>query len=152
MSTLSHLHDRDFRWFGARLSIAVYDTNREYPREEAEMPVEVRSLAETVRRTKDAIRHASDMAARMQRSAENLTGTLSQVDDLTDELESANAELQAAVGTLSNGGPPLERTGDGDEGAVVTPAGVPGPNRQPSDAADGAARSVGMLGRAFRRS
>lgn len=72
------------------------------------MSVEVKGLAETIRNAKKAIANASDVSARMQASAQRLTGTLAQVEEMTQQLDSAHAELQAAVGQLSNGGPPLD--------------------------------------------
>jgi pantothenate synthetase len=90
-------------WFAARLLIVVYDLNREY-----RMSVEVKGLAETVRKAKAAISKASTVSSRMQVSAERLTETLAQVEDMTSQLDTAQAELQGAVGQLSNGGPPLD--------------------------------------------
>lgn len=102
------LTEHDYKWFAARLMLAVYDINRE-----TRMSVEVKGLADTVRQAKDAIRKASAAGARMQQSAQQLTSTVQQVEDMTQQLDAANAELQAAVGQMSNGGPPLDDTTSG---------------------------------------
>lgn len=103
------LTQNDLDWFAARLSIAVYDTNREYRRK---MAAEVKGLAETVRQAKQAIARASSVAQRVNNSAASLAGTMQQVEEMTKQLDSANAELTAALGTITNGGPPL---GDGGQ-------------------------------------
>ena len=95
----------DLDWFAARLMIAVYDINREH-----RMSVEVKGLADVVRRAKQAINAASDAAGRMQTSAERVTARVSQVEDMVKQLDAAEADLAAAVGQLSNGGPPLDDT------------------------------------------
>jgi uncharacterized phage infection (PIP) family protein YhgE len=74
------------------------------------MSIEVKGLADTVRLAKEAMRKAADSAMQLEFSAGQLTKTLAQVSGLTGELDAANADLQAAVGQLSNGGPPLEHT------------------------------------------
>jgi prophage DNA circulation protein len=68
------------------------------------MAVEVRGLADIVREAKNAIRTASDAAAGMRNSANELTSTVAQVLDMQKQLDSANADLRAAVGAMSNGG------------------------------------------------
>lgn len=93
---------KHFEWLAERLVAHLAED------QENTMSVEVRGLADTIRKAKLAIAKASDAAARMQASAGNLTGTLAQVDDMTDQLDAAHAELQGAVGMLSNGGPPLD--------------------------------------------
>lgn len=80
------------------------------------MSVEVKGLADVVRRAKQAINAASDAAGRMQGSAERVTMRVAQVEEMVAQLDAAEAELGAAVGQLSNGGPPLE----------VTPHSAPG--------------------------
>lgn len=89
----------------AGLAYALHTFERETP-----MSLEVKGLADTIRAAKVAISKASDAAARMQGSAGRLTDTLGQVEDMTNQLDAANADLQGAVGTLSNGGPPLDAT------------------------------------------
>lgn len=74
------------------------------------MSVEVKGLAEIVRQAKDAIRTASDAAASMRSSATDLAATVGQVLDMQKQLDAANADLKAAVGAMSNGGPPLAST------------------------------------------
>jgi predicted ribosome quality control (RQC) complex YloA/Tae2 family protein len=119
MGTIS---DQDLRWFGARLAIAVYDTNREMKFME-----EIKGLAATVKRAKNAIRSASDSSKRLEHSANALASNLGQVEGLTRELDGANAELQAAIGLLSNGGPPLDDTVSG------APSGTPDPRSGQTD-------------------
>lgn len=147
------LSDHDRRWFAARLSIAVYDTNREY-----RMSVEVKGLAETVRKAKTAISKASDVSSRMQTSAARLTETLGQVEDMTKQLDDAQAELQGVVGQLSNGGPPLDQPSPSSQHlekvlAEVAPSFTDVQTQNPDLSAmepirqtpSGAARSVAML-------
>lgn len=112
--SVSRLDRHNFEWFAARLMLAVYDENAARRKlQEKRMSVEVKGLAETVRKAKAAIGKASDAAVRMQSSAENLTSVLGQVESMTAQLDAASAELQAAVGGLSNGGPPLDDTKSG---------------------------------------
>ena len=92
-------------WVGPRLLFGAVLTAAE---REA-MSVEVKGLADTIRNAKAAISKASDAAARLNGSAGRLTATLAQVEDMTTQLDTANADLQAAVGQLSNGGPPLDQ-------------------------------------------
>lgn len=94
------------RWllFAGEVVISAEELEREY-----QMSVEVKGLADIVRQAKDAIRIASDAAAGMRASANELTGTVNQVLEMKDELDRANADLKAAVGAMSNGGPPLDQ-------------------------------------------
>ncbi|MCK1742204.1 hypothetical protein IVA80_15370 [Bradyrhizobium sp. 139] len=95
------------RWllFGGELLISANEINQERRRK---MSVEVKGLAEIVRQAKDAIRTASDAAAGMRASATELSSTVGQVLDMKRQLDTANADLKAAVGAMSNGGPPLD--------------------------------------------
>lgn len=104
----------------------VYDINRETseksnkPKEKPKMSVEVKGLAATVRNAKEAIAKASDASAGMQQSAQKLVDTVAQVDAMRKEMDAAEAELQAALGTMTNGGPPLDTT-DNTGSAVIPP-------------------------------
>lgn len=93
-------------WYAARLSIAVYDTNQEWKGKK--MAVQVKGLADTVRQAKQAIAKASDVAVRVNDSANQLVSTMAAVEAMTSELDRANADLQGALGTITNGGPPLD--------------------------------------------
>jgi hypothetical protein len=93
----------DLDWFAARLMIAVYDTNKEY-----RMSVQVQALTEVVRQAKLAIATASTAAVRMSNSAARVVDRVAQVEGMIKELDSAEAELGAALGQMSNGGPPLD--------------------------------------------
>lgn len=103
----------DLRLFAGLLGVIVHDLNQDTEREH--MSVEVKGLAESIRKAKAAIGKASTASARMQTSADRLTDTLAQVEDMTNQLDAAHAELQGAVGTLSNGGPPLDDTSSGQQ-------------------------------------
>ena len=76
-------------------------------RVERRMSVQVTGLADTVRRAKAAIDAASGAASRLESSANAVVNTIGAVDDMTKQLDAANADLQAAVGVMTNGGPPL---------------------------------------------
>lgn len=94
------------RWllFAGEVVISAEELEREY-----RMSVEVKGLADIVRQAKEAIRVASDAADGMRQSASDLTSTVAQVMDMKRQLDTANADLRAAVGAMSNGGPPLEQ-------------------------------------------
>ncbi len=79
----------------------------------------ITGLAEIVRQTKASLAEAASAAGEMQTSAASVTAKVSQIKDMTAELKAADAELGAAIGTMSNGGPPLETT---TASAPVTPA------------------------------
>lgn len=72
------------------------------------MSVQVRGLAETVRNAKAAIALASTASERMTVSAGRVVERVAQVESMIKELDSAEAELGAALGQMSNGGPPLD--------------------------------------------
>jgi len=84
------------------------------------MTVEVKGLADIVRQAKTMIRTASEEAVKLQAAAEDLQATVAQVAVARRELDTANAELRAAVGEISNGGPPLE-AGKASEPAEPVP-------------------------------
>jgi len=88
------------------------------------MSVEVKGLADTIRRAKAAIGKASSAAKRMDDSASRLTDTLPQVEELTSQLDAATSELQGAIAGLTNGGPPLEPSTSGSD--VTRKLSVPG--------------------------
>ena len=73
------------------------------------MSVEVKGLADTVRQARAAITQASTAAARMQDSAQRVHAGVAQVEDMISQLNTAEADLAAAVGQLSNGGRPRAR-------------------------------------------
>lgn len=75
---------------------------------ERRMSVQVTGLADTVRRAKAAIDAAGGAAVRLESSANAVVNTIGAVDNMTKQLDAANADLQAAVGVMTNGGPPLE--------------------------------------------
>lgn len=79
--------------------------------EERRMAAEVRNLSEIVRQAKQAIGKAGVVADRVNSSANGLLQTMQRVEIMTKELDSANAELTAALGTITNGGPPLDGGG-----------------------------------------
>jgi hypothetical protein len=112
------------RWllFGGELLISAREINEERRRN---MSVEVKGLADIVRAAKDAIRVASDAADGMRASAAELASTVAQVMGMKQELDTANADLKAAVGQMSNGGPPLDQpssssTSSSNAGATLT--------------------------------
>lgn len=88
--------------YAVNVLAAVNDVNEEH-----RMSVQVTGLADTVRRAKAAIDAAGGAAARLESSANAVVNTIGAVDDMTKQLDAANADLQAAVGVMTNGGPPL---------------------------------------------
>lgn len=99
---------------------AVYDLNQQikYDRntkrltwlleelEDHEMSVQhVKGLADIVRQTKAALAEATGAAGEMQTAAQSVAGKVAMVRDMTNELKAADAELGAAIGTLTNGDP-----------------------------------------------
>jgi hypothetical protein len=70
----------------------------------------IKGLAEIVRQTRASLAAASLAAGDMQISALSVTNKINQINELTNELKAADAELGAAIGQLSNGGPPLDAT------------------------------------------
>ena len=65
----------------------------------------VKGLAEIVRQTRAALAEATGAAGEMQVAAQSVASKVSMVKDMTSELKAADAELGAAIGQLSNGGP-----------------------------------------------
>ena len=107
-------------WVAARLLPAIYDINQQirYDRntkrlsllleelEDHEMSVQhVKGLADIVRQTKAALAEATGAAGEMQTAAASVASKVSMVRDMTNELKAADAELGAAIGTLTNGDP-----------------------------------------------
>lgn len=76
--------------------------------QELDMSVVVKGLADAVRRAKAGIDRAGGTSAALGASADNLTKVVDQVDGMRVELDATAAELQAALGGVSNGGPPLD--------------------------------------------
>lgn len=123
--------DLAMAFFAAHVLAAADEINKEY-----RMSLQVKGLADIVRQAKSAIDTAGVAAVRLRSSAEAVVNTIGQVDDMTRQLDAANADLTAAVGAMSNGGPPLETTGgsaktspDGTL-AVPQPLTIPGSIRQ----------------------
>lgn len=90
-------------WFAARLLVAVYDTNVEH-----RMSVQVQQLADIVRRAKSAIATAGDSATRLEGSAQRVLARVAEVETMNTALNEAELELATALGSSSNGGPPLD--------------------------------------------
>lgn len=74
------------------------------------MSVEVKGLAEIVRQAKEAITLASSAGPKLRDSAQRVADKVSQVNDMIKQLDAADADLGAAIGAMSNGGPPLTDT------------------------------------------
>lgn len=75
------------------------------------MSVQVQALADVVRNAKAAIATAGDSAVRLKGSAERVVQRVAEVEAMVGELNAAEVELAAALGSTSNGGPPLETGG-----------------------------------------
>lgn len=75
---------------------------------EIEMSVVVKGLADAVRKAKAGIDRAGATSTALGASAANLDSVVTQVEGMKNELDATAAELQAALGTTTNGGPPLD--------------------------------------------
>ncbi len=113
------------RWFAARLSIAVYDTNREimaensrkqanlewrYPwRYSKEKPMSITGADFLAQSIKDKIRIAKERASNALTRADNafgkFDGACSQVETVSSQIEQEADGLLAELGQISNGGP-----------------------------------------------
>lgn len=119
------LPDREVPWFDLRLALAVNDTNVEM-RESTRMDANVINLAGTVKEAMAALANVPAAASRLKNVAVRVSSRVDQVDELTNELEAADAMLATVVGqataapSTGNGGPPL------DSSPSVTPP-SPGP-------------------------
>ena len=100
------------------------------------MAIEVKGLADTVRAAKEMVRKASDEAAKMADSAERLKETIAQVTQVRQELDDAQAELQAALGAMTNGGPSLWQDEGSYEGATFDATTAKPPFEEDIPAAD----------------
>jgi hypothetical protein len=91
-----------FSTYAQDLSKAIYDLSEEY-----RMSVQIDGLTDMVKYAKSAISQASEAASRIQVSASRVAGRVSQVNEMVAQLDKAEAELGAALGEMTNGGPPL---------------------------------------------
>lgn len=76
--------------------------------QELDMSVVVKGLADAVRRAKAGIDRAGATSTALGASAANLDSVVTQVEGMKNELDATAAELQAALGATTNGGPPLD--------------------------------------------
>jgi len=97
-----------FRLYASDLAEAVHGLARE--RQERLMSVEVKGLADIVRQAKEAVALASSAGPKLRDSAQRVVDKVSQVNDMIKQLDAADADLGAAIGAMSNGGPPLTDT------------------------------------------
>lgn len=95
----------DLAIFAARVFVIADDINKEL-----RMSAQVTALADMVRNAKAAIATASDASARLSGSAGRVVQRVAEVEAMVTELNAAESELAAALGSTSNGGPPLEST------------------------------------------
>jgi hypothetical protein len=85
---------------------ATEEVNREHWRN---MSAQIKGLAEIVKQAKEALDTAGKAGSSMQDAATRVAGRIQQVNDMVKALNDADAELQAAVGAMTNGAP-LEAT------------------------------------------
>jgi hypothetical protein len=89
-------------------------------------PAQIRGLADTLRdQLKRATARATEVGERARSSVGNLHAVLDQAESVVTDVDKAAAEVQAALGLGSNGGPAL------DENPTVAPDTAP-PSEQPS--------------------
>lgn len=97
----------------------------------------ISGLADVIKQARTALAGVPAVAEDIKATTSSVLAKVKKVQDLTGELKAADAELDAAIGQLSNGGPPLETT---TTSAPATPA--------PSLAADVVQDDTGAIDRA----
>lgn len=107
-------------------------SSKELEERDRRMSVEVKGLADVVRSVKQAISVASNAAADMQKTAQSVVSKINQVNSLHQELVAADADLAAAIGEMSNGGPPLAAPADTTNSATPSPVPSPAPASPPA--------------------
>jgi ABC-type transporter Mla subunit MlaD len=85
------------------------------------MSVEVKGLADIVRQAKEAISLASSAGPKLRDSAQRVADKVTQVNDMIKQLDAADADLGAAIGAMSNGGPPLADTAPSSPSSQAEP-------------------------------
>lgn len=71
------------------------------------MSVQIDGLTDMVKFATSAIAQASEAASRVQVSASRVIDKVSLVNEMVTQLDKADAALGAALGGITNGGPPL---------------------------------------------
>ena len=100
------------QWFAARLSIAVYDTNREfYQSLPKEPPMSITGASHITGSIKDKIAAAQARMASINSGTDAALAKLGSAGDAADALNKSIAAeadaLMAQLGQFTNGGPPL---------------------------------------------
>lgn len=120
-------------WLELRLALIVHQLN-----EEMRMDAAIKNLAGTVNEAIAALSDVPNVAAALKDAAVRVAGRVSQVKELTHDLETADAALARAVdgaaAPTSNGGPPLvdsSSSSPGSQGATPSPAAPPTTSAQP---------------------
>ena len=94
---------------GATLEAAVTDLNI-IQREKHMSTPQLTGLAASLRDLKALANRVSSVNQQVASTLANGSGTVTQVETLHRDVSKALAEVQAELGTLTNGGPPLEDT------------------------------------------
>jgi outer membrane protein TolC len=81
----------------------------------------ITGLADVIRQARVALAGVPAVAEDIKTTTASVLAKVKQVQALTDELKSAEAELTAVIGNTSNGAPPLETTTDSAP-AIPTPS------------------------------
>lgn len=128
----------DLDWLAARLSIAVYDTNREI-RAKRMSAQNITGLADVIRQAKAALAGVPAVADDMKNTTASVLSKVKQVQALVGELKSAEAELDGVLQSGANGGPPLETSQESSAASAATLA-------QPSPVADAVPERLSVNG------
>lgn len=95
----------DLVMIAAHVMVAADEINRDI-----KMSQQVAALADMVRKAKAAIATAMDASSRLEGTAGRVVLRVAEVEALTAALEDAEVQLADALGSSSNGGPPLSNT------------------------------------------
>lgn len=89
------------------------------------MAIEVVRLADVILQVKELVRQVSDEACLLVESVERLQDTMQQVTQMRNDLDNAEADLHAALGQMTNSGPPLDDNDNANDTTDIPAADVP---------------------------
>jgi hypothetical protein len=100
-------------WFAARLSIAVYDTNREHrATQNKDGPMSITGASHLSTSIRDMIAQAksrvADAHSKIGDAVDNLGSAAGQAEKIAAAINAEADDLLASAGQYTNGGPPLD--------------------------------------------
>jgi hypothetical protein len=125
---MSAMSQNDMDWFAARLSVAVYDTNKEYclSLKNQDDPMSITGASHISGSIKDKIAAAKARMAEIGSGTDAALAKLHSAGDAADAVNKSIAAeadaLMSELGQFSNGGPPLD-----DPAPTPAPAPTPLP-------------------------